>query len=153
MKQHPTYCQYKVCKNDNVYGPKNRVLKPMRTGRAKGRHKRCKIRISTNPRIDVEVAVLVLETYVGPRPEGMLALHRDDDPTNNVLTNLYWGTHKQNAMDRRAKGSGFVLTEEQALEIRQRRLAGESGSALGREYGVSPQTVCDIYKQRYWRGV
>lgn len=42
---------------------------------------------------------LVLEAFVGPRPEGMLALHRDGDPENNHLDNLYWGTHSQNGKD------------------------------------------------------
>lgn len=46
-----------------------------------------------------ELAALVLESFVGPRPLGMLALHDDDDPTNNTLPNLYWGTRRQNRLD------------------------------------------------------
>lgn len=45
------------------------------------------------------VHVLVLEAFVSPRPEGMLALHRDDDKLNNHVENLYWGTYSDNMHD------------------------------------------------------
>jgi 3,4-dihydroxy-2-butanone 4-phosphate synthase len=41
------------------------------------------------------------------------------------------------------------VTPKQAAEIKRRRTAGESGIALAREYGISPQLVCDILKGRY----
>lgn len=50
------------------------------------------------------VHVLVLETFVGPRPEGYKGLHRDDDPHNNHVSNLYWGTLSDNAFDRVRNG-------------------------------------------------
>jgi HNH endonuclease len=42
------------------------------------------------------VHILMLETFIGPRPEGMLALHCDDDPLHCVLSNLKWGTPSEN---------------------------------------------------------
>ena len=39
---------------------------------------------------------LVLTAFVAPRSNGMCALHKDDDPTNNSLDNLYWGTQSEN---------------------------------------------------------
>lgn len=45
------------------------------------------------------IHVLVLEAFVGPRPPGMHALHFDDDPTNNSVTNLRWGTPSTNQLD------------------------------------------------------
>lgn len=39
---------------------------------------------------------MVLETFVGPAPEGHECLHADDQPANNVLTNLSWGTRAEN---------------------------------------------------------
>lgn len=42
---------------------------------------------------------LVLEAFVGPRPDGALALHTDDDPANCVLGNLRWGTRSDNLYD------------------------------------------------------
>jgi HNH endonuclease len=45
------------------------------------------------------VSHIVLETFVGPRPEGQIARHGDDDPFNNSVENLCWGTHSENAHD------------------------------------------------------
>lgn len=42
---------------------------------------------------------LVLEAFVGPRPEGKEGLHWDDIPANNSLTNLRWGTRSENKYD------------------------------------------------------
>ena len=42
---------------------------------------------------------LVLEAFVGPRPEGMHACHWDDDPANNHLSNLRWDTPSANRFD------------------------------------------------------
>lgn len=42
---------------------------------------------------------LVLLTFAGPCPDGQEGLHFDDDPTNNRLTNLRWGTPGENSHD------------------------------------------------------
>lgn len=42
---------------------------------------------------------LVLEAFGGPRPEGAWCLHQDDDPMNNRIDNLRWGTPRQNRKD------------------------------------------------------
>lgn len=45
------------------------------------------------------VSHLVLEAFVGARPEGCLARHLDDDKSNNNVSNLAWGTYSENAHD------------------------------------------------------
>jgi len=45
----------------------------------------------------------VLEAFIGPA-EGRWSLHRDDNPFNNVLSNLYWGTQADNIEDMRRNG-------------------------------------------------
>lgn len=54
---------------------------------------------STGERSMRKVHRLVLEAFVGPCPEGMEGLHRDDDPMNNDLANLRWGTRSDNLHD------------------------------------------------------
>lgn len=49
---------------------------------------------------------LVLEAFVGPCPPGHEALHWDDDPSNNSLTNLRWGTRTENMRDMSRNGRG-----------------------------------------------
>ena len=43
---------------------------------------------------------LILETFVGPRPEGKEACHfPDHEKSNNALSNLRWDTHDENIED------------------------------------------------------
>lgn len=42
------------------------------------------------------VHVLVALAFIGPRPEGMDVMHGDDDPTNNRLENLSYGSRSEN---------------------------------------------------------
>ena len=49
---------------------------------------------------------LVLENFVGLRSEGMEARHFPDrSKTNNQLSNLSWGTHEQNELDKIMHGT------------------------------------------------
>lgn len=51
------------------------------------------------PRRKRLVHQLVLEAFGGPRPEGMIARHLDDNPDNNHASNLAWGTYSDNLYD------------------------------------------------------
>jgi hypothetical protein len=50
------------------------------------------------------VHILVLEAFVGPRPDGAYGLHWDDDPSNNRVENLRWGTPSENMYDKVRNG-------------------------------------------------
>jgi hypothetical protein len=45
------------------------------------------------------VHALVLEAFVGPRPDGYCVCHNNGDRTDNHLTNLRWGTYTSNNDD------------------------------------------------------
>lgn len=47
----------------------------------------------------VSVHTLVLESFVGPRPEENVCRHLDGNPSNDRLENLRWGTQKENIQD------------------------------------------------------
>lgn len=47
---------------------------------------------------------LVMEAFVGPRPHGQLVRHLDDNPTNNHLQNLAYGTQTHNMQDALTNG-------------------------------------------------
>lgn len=47
---------------------------------------------------------IVLTAFVGSCPEGMQCRHLDGDPLNNRLSNLAWGTPRENSDDRIAHG-------------------------------------------------
>lgn len=65
------------------------ILKPQRAGRGYR-----KVTMSGKQRY---VHALVLEAFVGPRPEGWDCLHGNDDRADNRLANLKWGTKQQNS--------------------------------------------------------
>lgn len=43
-----------------------------------------------------KVSRLVLEAFVGAPFEGAVAMHKNDDSTDNRIENLRWGTHAEN---------------------------------------------------------
>lgn len=102
---------------------------------------------------------LVLETFIGPRPHGKECLHRDDNPTNNRLSNLRWGTAAENHQDavrNNQKGVGerngrARLTEYDIVEIRERFTAGSAThSELSAIYGVNTSMISHITTGRCW---
>jgi len=42
---------------------------------------------------------LVLEAFIGPRPDGMVCRHLNDDKADNTLANLAWVTYLENSAD------------------------------------------------------
>jgi hypothetical protein len=108
----------------------------------------------------VMVHHLVLELFVGPRPIGKFALHRDDDRSNNHVTNLYWGTAQENHRDRRRNGReadkrgerhpSARLTNEIVLEIRRLYIEGVAIAILADRFNISFGHCCGIIKRKYW---
>ena len=82
-----------------------RVLAQVMAGGTKGRRYHACTLYRDGTAKQVRVHNLVLEAFVGPRPEGAHGCHRDDDVNNNRLENLYWGTPGQNALDMAANGN------------------------------------------------
>ncbi len=68
---------------------------------------RCQVNLKNGNVVrKVRVHTLVLEAFVGPRPEGMESCHFDDDSTNNRLENLRWDTSLANKQDMARNGNG-----------------------------------------------
>lgn len=86
------------------------------------------------------------EYFVGDIPSGYHVDHVDGLKSNNALSNLQLLLPRDNA-----RKSARLLDVKLAEEIRQRRLSGETGANLSREYGVSEQLICDLYKGRRWK--
>lgn len=57
------------------------------------------------------VAHLVLEAFIGPRPAGMEACHNDGDPRNNAVGNLRWDTASANRRDQATHGTDYGLNK------------------------------------------
>lgn len=102
---------------------------------------------------------LVLEAFVGPCPEGQQVRHFPDGTrSNNRLSNLSWGTPKENQADRQVQGTAVngddchlsKLTAEQATEVRRRLDSGERIRDVARELGMSEGAIGHIKARRSW---
>lgn len=92
---------------------------------------------------------------VGPIPEGLVVRHKCDVRLCFNPDHLETGTYADNSHDMVTR-SGHVwakLTKETAREIKDKLAAGVGGSALAREYNVSPMTVSDIKRGKTWKHV
>ncbi|MBK8720669.1 MAG: HNH endonuclease [Deltaproteobacteria bacterium] len=98
---------------------------------------------------------LVLEAFVGPRPDGFECRHLDGDGFNNSLTNLAWGTKVENQRDRIRHGTHsrgrrhpmVKLTEQQAVDA---FTSDEPSPTCAKRLGVSTSTVQCIRLGRLW---
>lgn len=92
-----------------------------------------------------------------PEP-GEEARHLNDDPSENALENLSWGSRQENVDDKRKNGrlplgedsAQHKLTEAMVMDIRSRYADGESSSNLGAEYGIARNTVLSIVRGETW---
>ena len=110
-----------------------------------------------------QVHQLVLESFVGPRPPGMWALHGEKGHLDNSVANLYWGNpSRNNGDDKRRDGTVHdrngekhnqcKLKEEEVREIY--RLAWEGnmkGKEIAEKFGITPQNVSAIKLKKIWQ--
>lgn len=94
---------------------------------------------------------------------GALALHKDDNPDNNNIDNLYWGTSKQNRADAMRSGRAFIpkgeengkaiLTPAEVEAIRAFPRKRGYRLVLAAKHHVSVAAIKDIISGRSWATV
>ena len=84
-----------------------KILKP--AIRQSGHHK-VWLRINELDRM-YGIHALVLSAFVGPRPDGMEACHWNDQPGDNRIENLRWGTRSDNVRDSIRNGTHFFASK------------------------------------------
>lgn len=98
--------------------------------------------------------------FVGPAPKGKHVLHKCDVKRCVNPLHLRIGTNLDNMHDRDKKGRGKTpghpdhpqtkLSYAKAAEIRRRRKAGESATALAAEFKVHYSTIYDVLRGEMW---
>lgn len=109
---------------------------------------------------------LVLETFIGPCPNGMEGCHNDGNPLNNHLDNLRWDTHKKNVEDsikhgtktpppihRGQKHHNTTLKESDILEIRATPIKRGTKAKLARKFNTTQITIARILRRDVWRHI
>ena len=105
--------------------------------------------------------IMACEREHGARPAGMTASHLCG---NNLCINrrhLIWETFKDNLRRRREHGTDPTgarnpkakLTDDDVREIRRRRAAGELGTTLAKEFGVTSTQIYTITSGKQWRHI
>lgn len=88
--------------------------------------------------------------------------HLDDDPKNNVLSNLAWGSHQDNVDDmvkngnsaRGEKSASAKITKEDVILIRKRYKNEDiTQKELANEYNLSQKQISDIICGNRWSHV
>lgn len=107
-----------------------------------------------------DVHVLVLEAFIGPCPDGHEGCHWDDNPANNAIGNLRWGTRSSNLHDAVRNGKRQVGDRHRFAKLKNsdipkiRAMLGSiSYAEIGRRYGVNEATIRQIKDGRAWRTV
>jgi len=102
---------------------------------------------------------LVLAAFVGPRPRGRVANHKNGAKGDNCVPNLEWVTPRENqdhamriGLCPRGEANGRAkLTEDNVREIRVRYALGNvSQTVLAREFGVTQGLIGHVVRRRNW---
>ena len=111
-------------------------------------------------KVNKRIHIIVLETFIGNRPNGMEACHFPDRNTsNNRLDNLRWDTKQSNQNDRvyhkttnRGERNGSAkLKEAEVREIRNKLNKGITYHQLAIEYKVAISTIQQINNKKIWK--
>lgn len=106
------------------------------------------------------IHLLVLEAFVGPRPEGLHTRHLSGNPGDNRLPNLVYGTRTENAQD--ALRHGVMQCSEGHYKAKiNREIVHYIRSARGRErqvdlaarFGIAQGNVSAIQLGKIWKHV
>lgn len=101
---------------------------------------------------------LVAEAFIGSCPSGHYVLHGDNNPKNNSIKNLRYGTPTENCADKLIHGTQptgeriawHILKEKDVEKIRCRRADGEKLADIAKDYNISEVYVWGICTGKKW---
>lgn len=101
---------------------------------------------------------LVMEAFVGPKPEGHNINHKNGNKSDNTLENLEYVTYSQNTrhaietglINPRAK-SNVKLDEGKVKLIRKMLADKKSHGEIAKEFNVSRPTITNIALNKVWK--
>jgi hypothetical protein len=146
----PGWDGYRVTADGRLYGPSGRQI---RWQHAPSGHL-----VYTTGGRKLRIAHAVLTAWGHPRPPGALARHLNDDPADNRLSNLAWGSYSDNMADslingRRPTGEAVSGTGLTASAVAQIHVDRRSSRVLAAEHGVSHTTILKIKRGARWKAV
>lgn len=83
---------------------------------------------------------LVLLVFVGACPEGKECCHKDGNPSNNHVSNLYWGTKSENTQDQIRHGTFQKIIEGSRKFHTGRKVTDEVKARISAAHKGKPKT-------------
>lgn len=109
------------------------------------------------------VHVLMLETFICPRPTGFVGCHNDGNKLNNHISNLRWDTQKNNELDKSIHGTAargetqgsHKLNANQVIVARQfcKTFGYGSQKKIAKVFGVSETTIGRSISMKTWKHI
>ena len=105
---------------------------------------------------------LVLETFIGPCPNGCEANHKDGIKSNCKSSNLEWITHYENFVHALKlglysrsgeKNTNAKLIEKDILEIRRLADLGINWHTIARNFSVTRANIYRVVNRLSWRHI
>ena len=114
-----------------------------------------------NKQSHAKVAKLVAMAFLGPPKEGEIVLHGLNGKEDNSVSNLSWGTYRQNALDKirdntlysGAKHWKTKLNEQIARTVFDMYLQGYTKRQIAEELSVTHQNIRAILIGKTWKHV
>ena len=160
IKDIPVFPDYKVDSTGLVYSRRRERAKGGKLKQHTGNHGYKTVALFKNKKQYTQlVHRLVLETFVGPCPDGMEACHNNGIRTDNRVTNLRWDTRSNNHKDKVVHGTSHrgesnpasKYTKELVEEICGLYDSGHSTiNELTTEYNIPYGTVYYLVKRLRW---
>jgi len=135
---------------------KRKVLKFDQSGKMP--HKRVTLSVNGVTK-RILVHRLVAEAFLGaPSEDQVVVRHLNGDAENNHVSNLAWGTHKDNEADKKRHGRSMTgtrnhfakLTWENVRDIRESLAKGHTCKSQAVKFGMSRGAIESIKANRTW---
>lgn len=170
-KAIPSFPRYDICTDGRV---RNRTTNRMMSiVKVKGYHKVGLCRGGGERQKLVSIHRIIWETFRGEIPSGLCINHIDGDKTNNRLSNLEVVTAQENTAH--ATRTGLVLSGDKhparlrpetrprgekqycarltEADVRAIRASDQTLASMGRQYGVSSETIGAVVRRKTWKHI
>lgn len=137
-----TDAEYFITEDGHIFRQRNGRMRELAQHPDKDGYMCVLVYVALGRRRHLRVHRALLETFVGPRPHGMVTRHLDDVKRHNYLGNLCWGTVAENSADAMKHGKvASGLRNGAHTKPWKRRLGTDNGNSK-----LMPRQVLAVFE-------